>query len=102
MSAAVHRDNKKRIVFRKPGKAQATDLAQPLNMKESVILLMDVDLDCEENEVKAAAWHGCSVLTMRTTREAFRTIRDQGSGLDAMVVDLDPGAHVSPLSDCRQ
>lgn len=62
-------------------------------MKENAILLMDIDLDCAERVAKAAAQRDRGVLTVRTTREAFKTIRDQGSGLDAIIVNLDPGAH---------
>ena len=43
--------------------------------------------------MEAAARTGRDVLTAKTSREAFKIIRDEMHRLDLVIVDVDPGAH---------
>jgi DNA-binding response OmpR family regulator len=62
-------------------------------MKEEKVLLLDVDGDCESIAAEAAARHNRTVRMVKTIREAFKLVRDKGAQLDAIILDVDPGAH---------
>jgi DNA-binding response OmpR family regulator len=62
-------------------------------MKSNVVLLVDADGDSEGMVLEAAAGNGCAVLLAKTSREAFRILREQMRRLDLVIVDVDPGAH---------
>lgn len=73
-------------------------------MNETTILLLDVDGDSEALVSKAATVTGRDVLVAKTSRAAFRILRDQMARLEAVVVDIDPGAHglalLEAISSC--
>jgi DNA-binding response OmpR family regulator len=62
-------------------------------MKEKIVLLVDADGDSEGFVLEAAARTGRGVLTAKTSRDAFKIIRDELHRLDLVIVDVDPGAH---------
>lgn len=62
-------------------------------MREKVVLLVDADGDSEELVSKAAARSGWAMLAVKTSRAAFKIIRDKLRRLDLVIVDVDPGAH---------
>ena len=62
-------------------------------MKEKIVLLVDADGDSEGLVLEAAARTGRGVLTAKTSRDAFKIIRDELHRLDLVIVDVDPGAH---------
>ena len=62
-------------------------------MKEKIVLLVDADGDSEGFVLEAAARTGRGVLTAKTSRDAFKIIRDELHRLDLVIVDFDPGAH---------
>jgi DNA-binding response OmpR family regulator len=62
-------------------------------MKEKIVLLVDADGDSEGFVLEAAARTGRGVLMAKTSRDAFKVIRDELHRLDLVIVDVDPGAH---------
>ncbi len=62
-------------------------------MKEKIVLLVDADGDSEGFVLEAAARTGRGVLMAKTSRDAFKIIRDELHRLDLVIVDVDPGAH---------
>ncbi len=62
-------------------------------MKEKIILLVDADGDCEWIVSEAGARTNRNVLLARTSRDAFEILENKMRRLDAVVVDVDPGAH---------
>jgi len=64
-----------------------------LGMIRKIILLVDVDRDCEKMVREAAACSGRDTVTARSTRKAFKIIRDEILRLDGVIVDVEPGAH---------
>jgi DNA-binding response OmpR family regulator len=63
------------------------------NPRENVLLLVDADGESEGIVLKAAARTGRDVLLVRTSRDAFRILQNEMRRLDAVIVDVDPGAH---------
>jgi DNA-binding response OmpR family regulator len=61
--------------------------------KENIVLLIDADGDCEGIVAKAAACTGRDVLLVKTSRDAFGVLQNEMRCLDAVIVDVDPGAH---------
>ena len=62
-------------------------------MKKKIVLLVDADGDSEGFVLEAAARTGRGVLMAKTSRDAFKIIRDELHLLDLVIVDVDPGAH---------
>jgi DNA-binding NtrC family response regulator len=62
-------------------------------MKENIVLLVDADGDSEGIVSEAATRTGRDVLVAKTSRDAFRILRDQMQRLDLVIVDVDPSAH---------
>jgi DNA-binding response OmpR family regulator len=62
-------------------------------MKEKIVLLVDADGDSEGFVLEASARTGRGVLMAKTSRDAFKIIRDELHRLDLVIVDVDPGAH---------
>jgi len=62
-------------------------------MKEKIVLLVDADGDSEGFVLEAAARTGRGVIMAKTSRDAFKIIRDELHRLDLVIVDVDPGAH---------
>lgn len=62
-------------------------------MKERTILLVDADGDCEQIVSEAGIRTNRDTLLVRTSRDAFRILEDKMRGFDAVIVDVDPGAH---------
>lgn len=62
-------------------------------MKEKIVLLVDADGDCEGMVLEAATRTGREVRMAKTSRAAFKIIRDEMCHLDLVIVDVDPGAH---------
>lgn len=73
-------------------------------MKEHSILLVDADGDSEAIVSEAANRTGRDVLVAKTSRDAFGILGDQMQRLEAIVVDVDPGAHglalLEAISSC--
>jgi len=63
------------------------------NPKQNVVLLVDADGDSEGIVLKAAARTGRDVLLVKTSRHAFGILQNEMRRLDAVIVDVDPGAH---------
>jgi len=63
------------------------------NPRENVVLLVDADGDSENVVAKAAAPTGRDVLLVRTSRHAFEILQKEMRRFDAVIVDVDPGAH---------
>jgi DNA-binding response OmpR family regulator len=74
------------------------------NMKTNTLLLVDADGDSEAIVSKAANRAGLDLLVTKTSRDAFRILRDQMQSLDLVIVDVDPGAHglalLEAISNC--
>jgi DNA-binding NtrC family response regulator len=62
-------------------------------MKKNVVLLVDADGDSEGVVSEAAARTGRAVILVKTSRHAFKILRDEMRRLDFVIVDVDPGAH---------
>ena len=62
-------------------------------MKEKIVLLVDADGDSEGFVSEAAARTDRGMVTAKTSREAFKIIRDELQRLELVIVDVDPGAH---------
>ena len=62
-------------------------------MKEKIVLLVDADGDSEGFVSEAAARTGRGLIRVKTSRDAFKIIRDELHRLDLVIVDVDPGAH---------
>jgi DNA-binding response OmpR family regulator len=71
-------------------KAVEADKADP---EKKFVLLVDADGDSESIVVKAGSRTGRDVLTVKTSRDAFGILRSDMRRLDAVIVDVDPGAH---------
>lgn len=65
-------------------------------MKRNV-LLIDADADSVGVVVAAAAKTGQAVRLAATSRDAFRILQAEMGELDAVVLDMDPGAHAMAL-----
>lgn len=62
-------------------------------MNDDTILLVDADGDSEPKVREAAASIGAKVLLVKTSRDAFKILKDEMHRLKLVVVDVDPGAH---------
>ena len=62
-------------------------------MKSNLILLVDADADSLGSVLEAAARTGHGVRLAKTSREAFEIFRNELGRVDAVIVDVDPGAH---------
>jgi DNA-binding response OmpR family regulator len=62
-------------------------------MKTNLILIVDADGDTVGFVLEAAARTGHGVRQARTSREAFEVLGNELRHLDAVIVDVDPGAH---------
>jgi DNA-binding response OmpR family regulator len=62
-------------------------------MKTNLILIVDADADTVGFVLEAAARTGHGVRQARTSREAFQVLENELRHLDAVIVDVDPGAH---------
>lgn len=75
-------------------------------MKEGIVLLVDADGDSEGIVSLVASGTGREVLSVRTSRDAFKILREQMTRLDVVIVDVDPGAHglalLEAISGCAQ
>jgi DNA-binding response OmpR family regulator len=73
-------------------------------MKEKVLLLLDADGDCYGLVTEAAGRTGRDAVLAKTSRQAFKIIRDEVENVEAVIVDVDPGAHglavIEALSSC--
>jgi DNA-binding response OmpR family regulator len=67
--------------------------AEEVNMKENIVLLVDADGDSEGIVSEAAARAGRDMLLVKTSRDAFRILKNKMQRLDVVIVDVDPGAH---------
>ena len=67
--------------------------AEEVNTKENIVLLVDADGDSEGIVSEAAAHVGRDVLLAKTSRDAFRILKNKMQRLDVVIVDVDPGAH---------
>lgn len=66
------------------------------NLKKNV-LLIDADADSVGVVVEAAAQTGQAVRLAATSRDAFRILRGEIAEVDAVILDVDPGAHAMAL-----
>lgn len=75
-------------------------------MKNTVILLVDADGDCEEVAAAAAARSGWQTKWARASREAFALFKHHLSDFAVVLVDVDPGAHglalLEAISGCGE
>jgi DNA-binding response OmpR family regulator len=75
-------------------------------MKNTVVLLVDADGDCEEVAAAAAARSGWQTKWARTSREAFALFKHYLSDFAVVLVDVDPGAHglalLEAISGCGE
>lgn len=75
-------------------------------MKGNSILLVDADGDCEDLVSIVAAQIRRAVRCVRTSREAFAILSQQLRKVEAVVVDVDPGAHgialLEAMSGCAK
>jgi DNA-binding NtrC family response regulator len=62
-------------------------------MKNNLILLVDADADSAGVVLEAAARTGHGMRLVKTSRDAFRILKDEIEQLDAVIIDVDPGAH---------
>ena len=62
-------------------------------MKTNLILVVDADADTVGAVLEAAARTGHGVNQARTSRQAFEVLKNELRHLDAVIVDVDPGAH---------
>ena len=73
-------------------------------MKELGILLLDADGDSEAIVSEAATRTGRDVLVAKTSRVAFRIVKEQMQRFEIVVADVDPGAHglalLEAISSC--
>ena len=74
-------------------------------MKPNLILVVDADADTVGSVLEAAARTGHGVRQARASREAFEILKNDLRHLDAVIVDVDPGAHglalLEGVSGCR-
>lgn len=66
-------------------------------MKPPIVLLFSCDSQSQQavEDAVLATRHGLRVV--RTSREAFRILREDHADVDVAVIDLDPGMHGSAL-----
>ena len=73
-------------------------------MHKNIILLVDSDGDSEQAVSKVTTRLGRDLLVAKTSREAFEMISDKMQQLNAVIVDVDPGAHglalLEAISSC--
>jgi DNA-binding NtrC family response regulator len=62
-------------------------------MKENLILLVDADADSVGDILEAAAHTGHAVRLVKTSRDAFKILKDAIDQVEVAIVDVDPGAH---------
>src|ERR1700686_1859011 len=76
------------------------------NPRKNVVLLVDADGDSESIVLKAAALTLRDVLLVKTSRHAFGILQNEMRRLDAVIVDVDPGAHglalLEAISGCAE
>ena len=74
------------------------------DMNDDTILLVDADGDSEAEVREAAAGIRAELLLVKTSRDAFKILKDGMQRLKLVVVDVDPGAHglalLEALSGC--
>lgn len=61
--------------------------------KKNIVLLVDADGDSEDIVSKAAECIGRGVILVKASRDAFMILQNEMRHLDAVIVDVDPGAH---------
>jgi len=66
-------------------------------MKNNLVLLLDADSDLAGVAVEAAARTGHELRLVKTSRDAFRILSSEGAQVEAVIVDVDPGAHAVAL-----
>jgi len=75
-------------------------------MKPHLILVVDADADTVGFVLEASARTGHAVRQAKTSREAFEILKNELRHLDAVIVDVDPGAHglalLEAVSSCRE
>lgn len=75
-------------------------------VKKHGVLLIDADGDSEPLVSKAAARAGRYMLLAKTSRDAFKILKDEMPCLDLVIVDVDPGAHglalLEAISGCAK
>jgi DNA-binding NtrC family response regulator len=62
-------------------------------MKKNIILLVDADADLAAAVLEVASQAGHGVRLAKTSRDAFKVLKDEIDYIDIAIIDVDPGAH---------
>ncbi len=62
-------------------------------MKKNIILLVDADADVASVVLEMASQIGHSVRLAKTSRDAFKVLKNEIDDVDIAIIDVDPGAH---------
>jgi DNA-binding NtrC family response regulator len=62
-------------------------------MTKNIILLVDADADLANAALEVASQTGHGVRLAKTSRDAFKVLKDEIDSIDVAIIDIDPGAH---------